>query len=422
MSARRHILFLNEFFHPDICASAAVLTDRLPLLTEMRPDWRITVIAGNRSWDDPAVIYPAADEYRGVRIVRVNRPAVWDRLIAGPAQAISLCHTGRANIIRRALGFAAFARGAGRAARALDRVDLVVATTAPPHGAHLARKIARRHRCPYVYTVLDLYPDLAVTLGRLRARGLVHRLWLARDTKVMREAAAVVSIAQRTTGRIAATRSVPHERLRTIHDGMDAMRVAGPGPDNEFQARLNPGGKFVVQYAGNMGLSHPFDTILTAARAFAGEPDILFQFIGDGPQRPYVEAHLPPNAQLLDYQPAARLGQVLAAADVCLISQHGEMFDQALPYKIYATLAAAKPCIFIGDRQSEIAEWLRQAGAGWQVNCGDSQALVSRIRELKADQTGGNEMGRAARAFFDARFHARRTAAQWAELIETLLN
>jgi len=449
MTSTRHILFINEFYHPDICASAAVLTDRLPRLARLRPDFRITVIAGSRAWDDPSVVYPATEEYRSVRIVRVNRPAV-----------------SRTNLIRRALGFAAFGRGAIRAARGMDRIDLVIATTAPPQGADIARKIARRRGCPYVYTVLDLYPDLAVTLGRIKGNGLIHRRWLARDTRTMRDAAAVVSIAGRMTERIARTRAVQEallkssgtlrdkglsqnngtlycgtgvspvskhrpeacatggfgigSKLQTIHDGFDPGRIEVVGR-NGFQAEYNPEGKFVVQYAGNMGLSHPFDTILAAAAALADDPNVLFQFIGDGPQRPYVRQHLPPNAQLIDYQPADRLGQVLATADLCLISQQEDMFDKALPYKVYAILAAKKPAVFIGSRQSEIVEWYEQAGAGRYVSQGDADRLAAIIRELMTDSSRTNAMSHAAEAIFNKRFHAEQAAQQWAELIDKLV-
>lgn len=104
MSAPKHILFINEFFHPDICASAAVLTDRLPRIARLRPDDQICVMAGNRAWDDPETVYPAEDEFHGVRIIRVDRPVV-----------------SRTNLVRRALGFAAFQRRAIRMARGMDR-------------------------------------------------------------------------------------------------------------------------------------------------------------------------------------------------------------------------------------------------------------------------------------------------------------
>jgi glycosyltransferase involved in cell wall biosynthesis len=404
MNRTRHILFINEFFHPDICASAAVVTDRLPRIAGLRPDDRISVLAGNRAWDDPSVVYPAEDEYQGVRIVRVNRPAV-----------------SRTRLLRRALGFAAFQRGAVRAARRMDRIDLVVATTAPPQGAGIARKIAERHGCPFIYTVLDLYPDLAATLGRLKEGDLIYRRWLARDTRAMQAAGAIVTVTQRMTERIAATRNIPQAKLRTIHDGFDQARIE-PGDRNDFRSRYNPDGKFVVQYAGNMGLSHPFDTILSAAETLADDGGVRFQFIGDGPQRSYVEAHLPPGGQLIHYQPADRLGQVLSTADLCLISQQDEMFDKALPYKIYAILAACKPCVFIGNRKSEIVDWLERAGAGLHVDQGDPEKLVGAIRALKADPSRAATMGRAAGSLFADRFHADRAAQEWVELIDGVID
>lgn len=397
-----HVLFLNEFFHPDICASAAVAADHLPAIARLRPDWTITVIAGDRSWSDPSIVHRPRDDYRGVRIVRVGRPPV-----------------SRVSLLRRAAGFAAFGRHAVKAADLLGPIDLVIATTAPPQGADIARRIARRHRCPYIYKVLDLYPDLAATLGRIKPGGFIHRRWLARDTRAMRDAAVVASIAERITARIARTRDLPAAKLTTIHDGFDPARIATGGDD--FARRFNPEDKFVVQYAGNMGLSHPFDTLIAAAKSLAGDAGIQFQFIGDGPQRRFVQDHLAPNSVLLDYQPAERLGEILAAADVCMISQHERMFDQSLPYKIYAILAAGKPCIFVGSDRSEIVDWLLQTGAGLHVNQGDAAALSRAIAELRSQPDRLAQMGRAARGLFDQRFHADLAAKHWITVIEAVL-
>lgn len=403
MNAAKHVLFVNEFYHPDICATAVVLTDRLRRLAELRPDVRFTIIAGNRAWDNPECMYPAEDSHEGVRIVRVSRPAV-----------------SRKSLLRRALGFAAFQRGAVRAARGLGRIDLVIGTTAPPQGGEIARRIVRSRGCPYVYYVFDLYPDLAATLGRIRHGGFIHRRWHARDARAMRDAAAVVAVGERIAQRIAETRGVPQSKLRTIHDGFDASKLA-PAARNDFRSRYNPDGRFVVQYAGNMGLSHPFDTILAAAGKLADDPEILFQLIGDGPQRPWVQRNLPANAQLIDYQPADRLGEVLATADVCLISQHPGMYDKSLPYKVYTNLAAGKPAIFIGNSRSEIAAWFEETGAGQHVNQGGVEDLVDVIRGFKSDPSRVERSGRAARALFDDKFRSERAAQQWAELIDELV-
>ncbi len=414
MPSPKHILFINEFFHPDFCASAMVLEDRLPRIARLRTEWRITVIAGNRAWDDPAVVYPETEEFQGVQIVRVPRPAVGGR-----------------GLVRRALGFAAFGRNAIRAAMRLPQVDLVLATTAPPQGGRIARKIARRHGCPYIYAVLDLYPDIAASLKKLPANSFRYRCWLGADTQAMEGAARVVSISTPITERIAGTRGIPPERLATIHDGFDparldmgragvspALQAKGPQSPNSFRQLYNPDDRFVVQYAGNMGLSHPFEAIMDVSEGLrASDPEILFQFVGDGPRRPYIKKRLGPNARLIDYQPAERLGEVLAAADVCLVSQQLDLFDQALPYKIYGILAAGKPTLFMGNERSEIAEWLNRSGAGTVIHPFSPAPLIAHLRELKRHPELALAQGRAARRLFEERFHADGAARAWADLL-----
>jgi glycosyltransferase involved in cell wall biosynthesis len=403
MSQARHILALNEFYHPDICASAVVATDHLSKIARLRPDWRITVIAGNRAWNDPDMIYPPREEHEGVSIIRAARPSL-----------------GRRSLLARGMGFFVLGVNTIRAAKHLPKVDLVIGTTAPPQGGYMAMKIASRAKCPCIYKVLDLYPDCAATLGRTREGGFLHQRWLKRDTKVMIGAAQVVTICDAMRERIVETRSLTASRVTAIHDGFDASKLRWTG-ENSFAKRHNPQSRFVVQYAGNMGLSHPFDTIVSAARVMRGDPDISFQFIGDGPSRRALADDLPPGAQLLDFQPPQMLGQVLATADVCLISQHQAMFDQALPYKVYAILAAGKPCIFIGNGKSEIAQWLTTSGAGLHVDQGDSDGLIRAIGELKRNTSRRHELGLAAKRLFDERFDSHRSVQKWVELIEGAL-
>lgn len=403
MPPRPHILFLNEFFHPDICASAVVAADHLPKIAALRPDWRITILTGNRAWDDPQKVHPPREEYQGVDIVRVDRPSV-----------------SRKSLLLRGLGFAAFQRSALRAAASLDRVDLVIGTTAPPQGGSIARKIACRFGCPYIYKVLDLYPDVAVSVGTLRDGSFIHRRWLAADTKAMREAAAVVTISTPIAERIARARGIEWQKLSTIHDGYDAARLRISGP-NRFAAEHNPRGRFVVQYAGNMGLSHPMDTLLAAAGQLRNDDGILFQFIGGGPQRAAIERAGLPNVQLIDYQPADRLGEILAAADVCLISQHAAMFDQAMPYKVYAILAAGRPLIFVGGDSSEIAGWIHQYHAGRTIPHGSASALASAIRDLRQQAAFRDTSASAARRLFEDRFNSSRSAGDWADLFDRYL-
>ncbi|MBK8270990.1 MAG: glycosyltransferase family 4 protein [Planctomycetes bacterium] len=262
-------------------------------------------------------------------------------------------------------------------------------------------------------------------MGRLRESSPIFRLWRWCDTKWMRNSDRIVCIAEGMAERIVRTRGISASKVLAIHDGFDPNRV---GPDaladsskpNSFQKEFNPDRKIVVQYAGNMGLSHPFETIMQACARFAADDRVQFQFIGGGPQREYVRANLPKNGVLIDYQPIERLGELLSAADICLISQHEEMFDKALPYKVYGVFAAGKPTVFVGNGQSEIVRWLIESHVGLAVRQGDVDGLRALTRLLD-DSEERLEMGKAARALLDRALHAEQAAKQWAELIVELI-
>ncbi|MCK6457531.1 MAG: glycosyltransferase family 4 protein [Phycisphaerae bacterium] len=403
-ATRPHILFINEFYYPDVCASSAVLSDHLPKIAARRPDWRISVLAGDSAWDRPDIRWPSRETHERVEIHRVRRSAV-KRSLSG-----------------RAWGFARFHLTAIAAGRRLERPDVIVASTAPPLGARIGLRIARSHGAHLIYKVLDLYPDCAAALRVVRRGGLLHRAWRWIDSGAMRRAAAVVCISQAMTQRVTTTRPIPSSRVHCLPDGFDAARIDRRGP-NRFRREHGLEGAFVVQYAGNMGLSHPFETILAAARLLKDE-NVRFQFIGAGPGRETIRAALADGAirgQLLDYQPAERLAEVLDTADVGLISQHDDMADLALPYKVYGLLAAGKPSIFVGSDRSEIVAWFREHECGFHVAHGQAEHLASTLRQLVADRPLREAMGRRARRLFDERFTSERVVAGWIRLIEQVL-
>ncbi len=414
MTDTRHILYVTEFFAPDLCATAVVATDHLAQLAALRPTWRFTVLTGNRAWHDPTIVHAPHERIGCVDVIRVARPSLGSR-----------------SLLDRARGFAAFYSRSLAAARDLGRVDLVIGSTAPPMGGRIARKIAEQKGCPFIYKVYDLYPDTAVALGRLGARSLIARAWLRDDTRTMREAAAVVCIARGIEDRLRRTRGLDSTKLLTIHDGYDPTRIKphetsarkGASKSASVAAPSNPADRpLLVQYAGNMGLSHPFSTILDAARRLATNSRIRFQFIGAGPAREELTGNLPPNAELLPFQNDDRFAGLLHESDVCLVTQHTDLFDHALPYKVYAILAAAKPLIFVGNPRSEIAEWLRAADCGLTIPQGDGAALAQGIASLLGDPGRRREMGRRARALFEERFHVAAAADKWAALLDGVLN
>ena len=108
------------------------------------------------------------------------------------------------------------------------RPDVVVAMTDPPVVGFVAWLIARLKRAPFVYIVQDLYPDVAVALGRIRGRLLVGVLERA-SRFLLRRADGLVAISGSMKARMAG-KGVPADLIERL----SAAAHAGLAPDRTF--------------------------------------------------------------------------------------------------------------------------------------------------------------------------------------------
>ena len=278
--------------------------------------------------------------------------------------------------------------------------DLVLAPSPPLTIGVGAWLIGLIRRAPFVYNVQEIYPDVAIRLGVLR-NGFLIRLsrWLERFT--YRRARRVVVISERFRRDLLA-KGVPDEKLVVIPNFVDADFVQPLPRHNRFSSSHGLDERFVVLYAGNLGLTQGFETVLTAASSLAARREILFLLIGDGARRAWLEGEIAArgltNVKLLPYQARSAVPEMYAASDVCLVPLKGGTARDTFPSKIYTIMAAARPAIACADEDSELAWVVREARSGIAVPPDDARALSEAIsgaldgrRELAAMGSRGRE-------------------------------
>ncbi|MBD3176836.1 MAG: glycosyltransferase, partial [Armatimonadia bacterium] len=82
--------------------------------------------------------------------------------------ALNVAYSNRMSHLERIKAFYRFAWGARQAGRAASGVDVVFATSTPLTIAYPGVGASRRHRCPMVFEVRDLWPELPIAVGALR--------------------------------------------------------------------------------------------------------------------------------------------------------------------------------------------------------------------------------------------------------------
>jgi len=345
--------------------------------------WDVEVIASRQRYDDPAAQLPRHEVVRGVRVTRIATTSFGRRFLPG-----------------RAVDYATFYISAFRAIRR-SRDAIVVAMTDPPLLSVVAALAAPR----VVNWIQDLFPEVAQGLG-MRGFGLARR---ARDWSLRRARRNVV-LGTRMAERVANSAAVVQHNWAT--DGL--APVAGDA--NPLRREWKLGDRFVVGYSGNLGRAHEFATIVAAARAL---PSIDFLIVGSGAQLANVrrETHDLPNVHFHPYQPRELLSESLSTADAHLISLQPQLEGLIVPSKFYGILAVARPAIFIGDPDGEVARLIDAQHCGFVVQPGDTAALVDAIRSLASDRAAAAAMGSAGRVLYETRFAPEIAFAGWERIL-----
>jgi colanic acid biosynthesis glycosyl transferase WcaI len=374
------ILILNQFFYPDSSATSQLMTDLAEDL--VRHGIVVTALCGTAGYTK-GTTFSTAEWHRGMRVVRVRSPRFT-----------------RSSTLRRAISYLSFHVNAFIRLLCLPAQDAILVLTTPPLIAIVACFIKAMKGTRVVYLLQDLYPDLAVQLGILRAGSFAARFLEVVSRLTLRYSDAVVVLGHCMAARVR-DKGVSAERISVIQNWADSQKVYPvPREHNCFLDEHELRHKFVVMYSGNLGKVHDLETILEAVREFKDNPQISFVFIGDGAQKVRLEAfvrqHALENVLLLPYCDRNKLRFSLSAANVSLVSQVCCTAGLSVPSKLYGIMAAGTPVIFVGPSQSEAANTVRASACGYVVGNGDVPALKNAILRLRDDTALADKMAASA--------------------------
>jgi colanic acid biosynthesis glycosyl transferase WcaI len=109
-----------------------------------------------------------------------------------------------------------------------------------------------------------------------------------------------------------------------------------------------------------------------------------------------------PNIHFLPLQPADRLGELLAMADIHVLPQNLGAADLVLPSKLSGMLASGKPVIAACRSLTELASVVSKCGIVVQPE--NAEDLAKAVSNLAEDPRARARLGRRARAYAEAHF------------------
>jgi putative colanic acid biosynthesis glycosyltransferase WcaI len=325
------------------------------------------------------------------------------------------------SILKRSAAFGGFSALAGLTGMAGGRVDGVLAMSPPLTLGLTGWAIAVARRAPLVFNIQDVFPDVAVDVGAITdTRVIAAARALERASYRMADAVTVLSddLADNVRAKIT---PAARGKVRVIPNFVDTDAIVPLDRHTAYRRELGIGEETVVMYAGNVGLSQSLGLLVHAARALVGEP-VVFVVNGGGSSLAGLEADTAglPNVRFAPYQPAHRLGEVLATGDIHLVPLRKGLARASVPSKTYSILAAARPVLASVDEGTEVARVVERVACGLAVPPDDPAAFLAGLRRLLADSVAATSMGERGRHFVEQWASPAAVAVAYEELFAEL--
>ncbi len=279
-----------------------------------------------------------------------------------------------------------------------ERPDVIVATS-PQFFCGFAGVLAKwMLRRPLVLEIRDIWPESIVTVGAMK-KSLVIRGLEVLERLMYRAADHIVTVGEGYKEQLL-ERGVPESKIEVVMNGVDAEVFHPRERDVELALRLGLDGKFVVTYAGTLGMAAGLEVVLRAAEKMRAREfdDVAFLLVGSGAERERLEAEA--RARGLDNVIfTGRLGRddvprYLSITNAAFIHlKKSDLFRTVIPSKIFEAGGMGLP-IIIGV-EGKAAALVARMGAGIAIEPESEDALIEAILKLKADRTLSANLGRA---------------------------
>lgn len=274
-------------------------------------------------------------------------------------------------------------------------------------------------RRPLVLDVRDLWPQAAIDLGELKESFLTRAL--TRLEMFFYKKSDRVTVVTRGILDSLIARKTPEWKVRLITNGVntDVFDLAEQGP-NPYES-LGLGGKFIVVYAGVIGIQHGPAYVARAASILSGQRDIAFVFIGDGVKKKELEAEAESrgleNIHFVNEQPVESLARFLSHSHTGLATLRNLPFcNGIILVKMFCYMACSLPVVLAGFGESRGI--LKEAGAGLCVEPEDPAQLAEAITALYNDQERGKRLGALGRQYVTAHYSRRSIADKMEKVLK----
>ncbi|HNU17796.1 MAG TPA: glycosyltransferase family 4 protein [Saprospiraceae bacterium] len=306
----------------------------------------------------------------------------------------------------------------------VEKAGLVICSSHHPFPIYASRRYSRKYNARLVFEVRDLWPLTLIELGGLSRLNPFIALMQRAEDYAYKHAGFVVSVLPKARDYMI-SRGLEPGKFVYIPNGanLTAPIQTQSLPDSHIQQleKLRSEGKFILGYAGKIGLSNALHTLLEAL-TLCRDTQIAVALLGSGA---FVEdlkiqaSQLGLSERIVFLEPVSKdqVPDFLSRIDASYIGvQKSPLFRFGMsPTKLNDFMLAGKPLIYAIDAPDNVVE---ESGAGLSCDAEHPEQLCQAMLMLKnLSRERRDEMGARGRSWVIANRDYRMLAQRFLDAV-----
>ena len=361
------ILFISQYFYPEVFKGNDIVFDFI------KKGYDITVLTGKPN-------YPQGKFYKGYGFFSKKEEIInGAKILRTP-----LFPRGNGNALSLVLNYFSFVFFSYFTIlfRLKGKYDLIfVQQLSPVTMAIPGLWVKKKQKIPLLLWVLDLWPE-SISANTKIKKGIIIR-GVEKLVKKIYDKSDIIFISSKFfKGSILEKCKDKSKRIEYLPNWAEDVFENQKKIDITLDIQLPKG--FNIMFAGNIGESQGFESIVEAAEKTKG-CNINWVIVGDGRKVPWLKKEIKKrnlsNIILLGRYPLEQMPSFFRKSDAMLVSLKDEpIFSLTVPAKVQAYMASKK--IILGILDGEGNDLINQSKCGFAVPAGNHEELANKAIEL----------------------------------------
>ena len=246
-------------------------------------------------------------------------------------------------------------------------------------------KLAKKYGTKFLFEVRDIWPLTLIELSNISSNNPLIKIMEYYERYAYKNADRIISLLPKAKEYFL-SKGMGSNKFRYVPNGIEVLEEhSRPLPSKVEQ--MIPEGKFIIAYAGTIGIANNLGYLLEAAKELSSHTDIHFIILGHGGEKQKlqkkVECYALENVSFFDPISKEMVGAFLEKVDVAFISLLPEKLFRfgVSPNKVFEYMYAKKPILWAVKAGNNPVE---EAQCGISVPLNNIQRLKEAVLELKS--------------------------------------